>query len=183
MKQLSAYLFFVLFGMILFYSCGNDIKEVRDFLADKNLPIGVAEDINMIYKDSGEVTTKMHSPLLYDYSNREEHPYSEFPEGLHLTKIDTNGDSITIDGEYAISYSKTNIAEIKGNVVIINHAKRFKLTTEQLFWDQGVHYFVTEKPFVFITPSDTLVGEGFESSEDLRKWQVKNNSGVLRVED
>ena len=75
----------------LFFSCTNDIKEVRDFLADKNLPIGVAENINMVYKDSGNITTKMLSPLLYDFSNRKEHPYTEFPEGLHITKIYSGG--------------------------------------------------------------------------------------------
>lgn len=167
----------------LLFSCANDIKEVRDFLADKNLPIGVAENINMIYKDSGIVTTKMRSPLLYDYSNRNEHPYSEFPEGLHITKIYKDGDSLTVDGKYAISYSKTDVSELKGDVVIINHAQKYILKTSQVFWDQKYHYYLTEKPFVFITPTDTLQGEGFEANENLSKWMVRNNSGVLQVND
>lgn len=167
----------------LILSCKNDIKDVRDFLADENLPIGVAENINTVYKDSGQITTKLVSPILYDYSNREQHPYSEFPQGLHITKIDENKDSITVDGEYAISYSKTNIAEIRNNVIIINYANKYKLKTEQIYWDQNLHYFVTEKPFTLYTPSDTLRGEGFESKENLTQWQVKNNSGILQVKD
>lgn len=167
----------------LFFSCSNDIKEVRDFLADKNLPIGVAKNIHMVYKDSGYIATKLTSPLLYDFSNRKAHPYTEFPEGLHITKVQKNGDSITVDGKYAITYSKTSISEIKDNVVIINHVSKYKLMTSQIFWDQKYHYYFTEKPFTFITPLDTIQGEGFESNESLSKWLVKNNSGILTVQD
>lgn len=169
--------------MIFNISCSNNIKEVRDFLADKNLPIGVAENINMVYKDSGNITTKMLSPLLYDYSNRENHPYAEFPEGLHITKIYENGDSTTVEGKYCISYNKTQVSELRDQVVIINHKDNYKLKTTQIFWDQKNHYFLTEKQFVFITPTDTLQGEGFESTENLKKWHVRNNSGVLQVNE
>jgi len=167
----------------LLFSCTNDIKEVQDFLADKNLPIGVAENINLVYKDSGQVTTKMRSPLLHDYSNRKEHPYSEFPKGIHITKVTKNGDSTTVKGDYSISYSKTEMAELRGNVVIVNYEKKYSLFTSQLFWDQKEHYFLTEKKFSLITPTDTLYGVGFESSEDLSNWLIKNNSGSLQVND
>lgn len=167
----------------LLFSCTNDIKKVQDFLADKNLPIGVAENINLVYKDSGEVTTKMISPLVHDFSNRKEHPYSEFPKGIHITKITSNGDSTTVEGDYSINYTKTQMAEIRGNVVVVNYEKKYTLYTSQLFWDQREHYFLTEKKFSLITPTDTLYGVGFESSEDLSNWLIKNNSGTLQVND
>lgn len=173
-------------GIFLFFlniSCSNNIKEVRDFLADKNLPIGVAENIKMVYKDSGNITRKILSPLVYDFSNRENHPYSEFPEGLHITKIYENGDSTTVKGKYAISYNKTQVSELRDQVVVINHAANYILKTSQIFWDQKNRYFLTEKQFIFITPTDTLQGEGFEATENLKKWQVRNNSGVLQVND
>lgn len=174
----------VLLWTTLLFSCSNDIKEVRDFLADKNLPIGVAQNIYTIYKDSGEVTTIMKSPLLHDFSNRKNHPYTEFPQGVHITKIyQPSGDSTTVEGLYAILYSKTNMSELRGKVVIINHEKKYTLKTQQLFWDQKNHYYFTEKPFTFETPNDTLRGDGFEASEDLTQWLVKNNSGIVKVQD
>jgi len=173
----------VIFLTTLLFSCTNKITEVRDFLADKNLPIGAADHISMIYKDSGNITTKMTSPLLLDFSNREEHPYTEFPEGIHITKIYNTGDSLTVDGNYSISYSKTNVSELKEKVVIINHKEKYTLKTSQIFWDQKYHYYITEKPFVFITPTDTLEGEGIEATENLKKWHIKNNSGVLQVNE
>jgi LPS export ABC transporter protein LptC len=167
----------------LFFSCTNDIKEVRDFLQDKNLPIGVSKDIYTVYKDSGRISTILRSPIFNDYSNRKEHPFSEFPNGIYITKINKNLDSTSIIGKYAISYTKTEISEIRGNVIVNNYAKKYKLYTEQLFWDQKEHYFVTEKKFTLITPSDTLYGVGFESSEDLSNWQAKNNSGSISVSE
>ena len=173
----------MLFITILLFSCTNDIKEIHDILEDRNLPIAVAENIHLVFKDSGVIETKMKSPLLYDYSNRKKHPYSEFPQGIYITKIEENDDSTSIQGDYAITYSKTNVSEIKGNVQVVNYAKKYRLNTSQLYWDQKLHYFFSEKKFTLITPSDTLYGAGFESSENLSHWHIKNNSGSLQVSD
>lgn len=170
---------FILIAM--FFSCTNSNKEVKDFLADKNLPIGVAKDVYHIYKDSGIITSKLQTRLLYDFSNRKEHPYSEFPKGIKITSINKNGkDSTTITGNYALSYRKTSISEIKGNVVIINHKDGTKLETNQLFWDKKQKYFFTEDGFRLTTKKDTINGFGFESKENLSKWIAKDITGNAR---
>jgi LPS export ABC transporter protein LptC len=173
----------IVFSIAMFFSCTNDAKEVRDFLADKNLPIGEAVNINLKHTDSGRVDIRMKAPLMLDFGNRENHPYSEFPKGIKITTIEKNGDSTVIQGDYAKTYSKTNVAEIKNNVVIYNYAKKNKLETSEIFWDQKTHYFFTEKSFAFYTVSDTIYGTGFEATEDLDVWWVKNQSGVIEIKD
>ena len=173
----------IVFSIAMFFSCTNDAKEVRDFLADKNLPIGEAVDINLKHTDSGRVDIRMKAPLMLDFGNREKHPYSEFPKGIKITTIEKNGDSTVIEGDYAKTYSKTNVAEIKSNVVIYNYAKKNKLETSEIFWDQKTHYFFTEKSFTFYTVSDTIYGTGFEATEGLDVWWVKNQSGVIEIKD
>ena len=167
----------------MLFSCANDAKEVRDFLADKNLPIGVAHNINHKHTDSGRVNVKMKAPIMLDFNNRSAHPYSEFPEGIKITSIEKNGDSITIEGGYAKSYKKTEISEIKNNVIIYNYADKTKLVTEQIYWDQKTHYYFTEKKFIFYTLTDTIKGTGFEATEDLKTWWVKNQSGVINIKE
>lgn len=169
--------------LALFFSCTNDIAEVRDFLADKNLPIGVSKNIYTVYKDSGRINSIIKSPLFLDFSNRNNHPYSEFPEGIQIMRYGHANDSTKITGNYAIRYTRTKIAEIRGNVVITNYKKHFILRTSQLFWDQNTHYFVTEKKFSLITPTDSIYGTGFESRENLTDWQSKNISGSLQVKE
>ncbi|AOW20415.1 LPS export ABC transporter periplasmic protein LptC [Urechidicola croceus] len=167
----------------MFFSCGNDIQEVRDFLADKNLPIGVAENVYNIHTDSGKVDLKLAAPLLYDYSNRQRHPYSEFPKGLKIVTLDENNDSLVVTGNYAIIYSNTNISEIRDNVVITNYVEHKKLLTEQLFWDQKTKYFYTEKPFTLITLTDTIYGVGLDASEDLKTYMIKENRGSIYINE
>ena len=166
----------------MLFSCSNDTQKVRDFLASKNLPIGVAKNANHVYKDSGKVTSKLITPLLHDFSNRKEHPYNEFPKGIKIINFNTNGlDSVTITGNYALSYNKTKVSEIKGNVVVLNHTEQSKLETTQLFWDQKTNYFFSEKPFTLTTQKDTIYGVGFECKEDLSKHLAKKTTGKLET--
>tara|TARA_R110001632_G_scaffold2297_10_gene10103 strand:- start:12730 stop:13302 length:573 start_codon:yes stop_codon:yes gene_type:complete len=173
----------ILFTAMLF-SCTNDSKTVRDFLAEKNLPIAVAKDAYHVYKDSGRITSKLITPLLNDFSNRKNHPYNEFPAGIKIINFENNGkDSTTVLGDYALSYSKTSISELKGNVVVINHTDKSRLETTQLFWDQKNKYFFTEKSFILTKVDDTVVGVGFESMENLKKYVAKKTNGNILTND
>lgn len=170
-------------SIAMFFSCTNDAKEVKDFLADKNLPIGESYNISHKHTDSGRIDVKMKAPLMLDFSNRENHPYFEFPKGLTITTIDELGDSVTIKGDYSRSYNKTEVSEIKNNVIILNHSQKNRLETDQIFWDQKTHYFFTETKFAFYTAGDTIYGTGFEASEDLKTWWMKNQTGVISVKE
>ena len=171
-------------SIAMLFSCANSTKEVRDFLAAKNLPIGEAKNAYHVYKDSGRITSKLITPLMLDFSNRKSHPYSEFPNGIKIINFENKGkDSVTITGNYALSYSKTLVSEIEGNVVVINHTEKSRLETEQLFWDQNSQYFFTEKVFLLTTLKDTIKGVGFESKEDLSKHLEKNITGTLQTQE
>ncbi|RXP45204.1 LPS export ABC transporter periplasmic protein LptC [Lutibacter sp. HS1-25] len=173
----------IVLSIAMFFSCTNSAKEVKDFLADKNLPVGEAYNVVHKYTDSGMVTVKMVTPLMLDFGNREKHPYSEFPEGLKITSIEKNGDSTTVEGDYALNYKKTEVSQIKNNVVITNYSDRNRLETDEIFWDKKTHYFFTESKFTFYTPTDTIRGTGFEASEDLKIWWVKNQQGIINVKE
>ena len=176
----------VIFLTAMLFSCSNDAQKVRDFLADKNLPIGRSTNAFHVYKDSGRITSKLTTPLMLDYSNRQKHPYSEFPEGIKIVNFKNKGsDSVTITGNYARSYSKTSVSEIRGNVVVVNHSEGSRLETEELLWDQKTQYFITEKPFTLTRnldqKKDTIYGIGFESKEDLTRHIAKKTTGKLET--
>lgn len=166
-----------------FFSCENNIKEVQDFLADKNLPIGEATNINLIHTDSGRVKTRLITPLMFDYSNRDKHPYQEFPNGIQIVTFEVSGDSTTLIADYGRSFTKTLISEVKGNVVVINHKDNSRLYTDQLYWDQNTHYIYTDAEFTLYKALDTINGRGFESNEDLSKWNARNISGAVYVNE
>ena len=168
----------------MLFSCVNNTQKARDFLADKNLPIGTSKNAYHVYKDSGRITSKLITPILLDFSNRNEHPYSEFPNGIKIVNFEKNGiDSVTITGGYALSYAKTSISEITGNVVVVNHTEKSRLETEQLFWDEKTKYFVSEKAFKLTKERDTIFGIGFESKDDLSKHMAKKTTGKLETSE
>ncbi|MCI2229049.1 LPS export ABC transporter periplasmic protein LptC [Polaribacter sp. MSW13] len=174
----------VLLVTVMLFSCSNNTQKVRDFLAAKNLPTGKAKEAYHVYKDSGRITSKLFAPLMYDFSNRKQHPYSEFPSGIKIINFDKNGkDSVTITGDYALSFSKTKISEIKGNVIVLNHTDNSRLETEQLFWDEDTKYFVSEEAFKLMKENDTIFGIGFECKDDLSKHLSKKTTGKLETSE
>ncbi|PCH99443.1 MAG: LPS export ABC transporter periplasmic protein LptC [Flavobacteriaceae bacterium] len=171
-----------LFLVAILFSCKNNAKEVQDFLADKNLPIGITEKVHFVHTDSARVTMKMYTNLMLDFSNRRAHPYFEFPKGIKITTLERNGDSVTIAGDYALRYLKTKVSEIKQDVVIRNYVQKLKLETSQLYWDENTNYFFTDREFTFYTKTDTIYGVGFESKDNLSEWWVKDIRGKATIE-
>lgn len=167
----------------MLFSCGNDINEINDFIADKNLPISITKNINLIHTDSGFVKSKMSANILHDFSNREKHPYHEFPNGIKIITFDGK-DSTTVTAKYAIAYKNTQVTEIKGNVVVQNHTKNIKLKTEQLFWDQKENYYFSNKKSVLSSVTDTLIGKnGFDAKSDLSNANMMNNNAKINIKD
>ena len=74
---------------------------------------------------------------------------TNFQKGVKIINFENGGkDSVTVIGDYALSYSKTSISELKGNVIVINHSEKSVLNTEQLFWDQKINTFFREKVYL-----------------------------------
>ncbi|MCF6350928.1 MAG: LPS export ABC transporter periplasmic protein LptC [Flavobacteriaceae bacterium] len=169
--------------VIMLFSCENNMDEINDFIADKNLPISVTKDIYLIHTDSGYVKSKMSATLLHDFTNRKNHPYHEFPNGIKIVTFD-NKDSTTITAKYAITYKKTQITEIKGNVIVLNHIKKLQLKTEQLFWDQKENYYFSNKRSILTSTTDTLIGkDGFDARSDLTNANMMDNSAKLNIKE
>ncbi|MDB4297137.1 LPS export ABC transporter periplasmic protein LptC [Flavobacteriaceae bacterium] len=178
------FLLVLVFISFVFGACKNSSKEINDFLADKNLPIGVSENMHHVYKESGKVTSRLTTKLLWDYSNRKLNPYSEFPKGVKIVSINKQTrDSITVLGNYAISFSTTSFSEIIGDVVITNHKDGVVLNADQMYWDQKENYFFTESAFTLFTKTDTLQGVGFESNSALDNWILNNTHGDFIVDN
>ncbi|GGF76930.1 LPS export ABC transporter periplasmic protein LptC [Wenyingzhuangia marina] len=169
--------------LVVLVSCKNSSKEINDFLADKNLPVGVSENVNLVRKDSGIIVSRMITPLYWDYTNKKLNPYYEFPKGVKIVTINRlSRDSVTVTGDYAISYANTAISEIIGHVVVVNHENGVVLNTDQMYWDQKEDYYFTEQPFTIYTEKDTMNGVGFESESNLNNWILNNTKGDFIVD-
>jgi len=76
-------------------------------------------NLKLIYTDSAKVKAILYSDLNKDFTNQS-FPYSEFPEGVKITFYDNDLNETIVTSDYAITYNKTNIVNLIGNVVINN---------------------------------------------------------------
>ncbi|GAA4977925.1 LPS export ABC transporter periplasmic protein LptC [Algibacter aquimarinus] len=147
----------------------------------ENEPIGVAEHINLKYTDSGRVTANLLSAKMLDYSNRD-FPYNEFTEGVTLYLFDRENKKNTVVSDYAISYDKTNLIDLQGNVKIITHTND-TLFAEQLYYDNKKEWIYTNLPVRFRQGNDMIYGNGFDSNKNFTNAEVLEVTGVITLEE
>jgi LPS export ABC transporter protein LptC len=175
----SLLLIAVLFCLLI-VSCEGNFKEVQKMSVSEFTPSGDADSINLKYTDSGRITANLISPKMLDYATVE-YPFTEFPNGMHLTLFDKNGKQTYIDAKYAISHKTTNIIDLQGDVKISNQNGEL-LETEQLYYDQKNEWFFTEKKFKFTSPKGVSYGEGIDFSKDFKKVNSQKISGQVQSE-
>ena len=161
-------------------SCESNFKDVQKMGVSEFTPRGDADSINLKYTDSGRITANLISPKMLDYATVE-YPFTEFPNGMHLTLFDKNGKETYIDAKYAISHKTTNIIDLQGDVKISNQNGEV-LETEQLYYDQKNEWFFTEKKFKFTSPKGVSYGEGIDFSKDFKKVNSQKISGQVQSE-
>lgn len=160
----------------LLCSCESNFKDVQRINSVAFSPSGETENLNLKYTDSGKVKAILVSPLMLDYSNLE-YGFNEFPKGIHLTLFDEKGKESHVVSDYAITYAKTDIIDLQGNVKITSNDGK-KLETDQLFYDQKNEWFYTEKNFKFTDDAGGFIqGPGIDFSKDFKIFNMQRNSG------
>ena len=170
----------IAFAMTMFFSCKGNLKKIQKSSISENEPIGVAENINLKYTDSGKVKAILKSPKMFDYGNRV-FGYNEFTEGINLELFEDGKKSVVVS-DYAIIYNKTNLIDLQGNVVITTHSND-TLYAEQLFYDQTKEWLFTNQPVTFRTGQDRINGNGFDSNSKFTNAEVLEITGIITVKD
>ncbi|MCO6148116.1 LPS export ABC transporter periplasmic protein LptC [Flavobacterium sp. NRK1] len=163
---------------LLLCSCESNFKDVQRINSVAFSPSGETENINLKYTDSGKVKAILVSPLMLDFSNLE-YGFNEFPKGVHVTLFDVNNKKSYVEADYAITYAKTDIIDLQGNVKITSSEGQV-LETQQLYYDQKNEWFYTEKKFKFTDGKDSYVeGPGVDFSKDFKVFNAQQNNGLI----
>ncbi len=168
-------------AMTLFFSCNNNLKEVKKMGMSANDPAGVSDSINVKYTDSGRLSANLISPKMYDFSNRG-FSYSEFPDGMILHLYDKKRAKTTIISDYAIIYDNTNLIDLRGNVIAATPTND-TLFAEQLYYDQSKEWLFTNQPATYRSKGYVTSGMGFDSDKDFKKAQVLGVTGQFAVQE
>lgn len=140
----------------------------------------VANDVDLMYTDSGKKMARISAPLLERYGG--EKPYIEMTKGLHVTFYDKQGaEQSYLKARYGISYETEKTVLVKNDVEVRN-VKGEKLNTEKLLWEQDKQK-ITSDAFVKITRAkEILYGNGFESNQDFTQYRIFDIKGIVSID-
>jgi LPS export ABC transporter protein LptC len=175
-KLVKCFAFFL--AILFLQSCESNLKDVQRIYKTSFVPTGEADSINLKYTDSGKVKSILQSLKMIDYATAK-NPFVEFPKSVLVTLIDANGNKTTVVADKAISYKKTEVIDLIGNVKIQTYDGKV-LQTNQLYFDQKNEWFFTEEPFTFKDADGSfLQGIGIDFSKDFKVFNMQNNNGEV----
>ena len=166
--------------LFVLISCNNDLENVIDITSSKS-SISAAENINTVYTDSGLVSSILESPKMFNFTNMD-FPYFEFPSKVEITVFDKNNNKSIITADYAISYSNTDLIDLRKNVIIETHLGD-TLITDQMYYNRLEEWLFTNYPFRFISKDRDIYGSGFDSDKSFEKITFLDVSGYVTVEE
>tara|TARA_B110001454_G_C12661509_1_gene409696 strand:+ start:596 stop:1162 length:567 start_codon:yes stop_codon:yes gene_type:complete len=174
----------ILFAAV-FFSCQDNYDDIKRMQKVSIAPAGIAEDINLKHTDSGRLKLNLISKKMLDFSNKE-FAHTVFPEGieLHLYEINDEKKETIITSNYAISYDKTDLIDLRGNVTITTPDGK-RLLAEQLYYDQKTEWIFTNKEYRFEgKDGEYNVGKGgFDANSDMSIFSSKDNDGQQYIND
>jgi LPS export ABC transporter protein LptC len=146
--------------------------EIIDF---SKMPSMVGDSVHTLVSDSGRLTYRMQTPNLAIY-DKAEAPYWDFPQGIHMTTYNKDGD---VDGDIrsklAIYDVEKKLWTLTFNVVALN-PDGTRLETELLYWDQTKELIYSDTLVKIVEDGMVTLGSGFESDQSFQDWHMDNFS-------
>ena len=166
---------------ILLFSCNSQPTETEESL--DGVRTEESNDLTIIMSENGRKSYLFTTPLLEGYTLGRD-PYREFRKGISITTY--QDDSLTtvnavLVANYAIYYEKRKLWEAKGDVVITKHDGT-KVYTQQLFWNSVTKRIYSNVDTKLVTATDELIGEGFESDEEMNEPRFRRWKGRMQVD-
>lgn len=171
----------VMGSAILLFSCKAKQPTAEESL--DAIKTEQSENLTIIMSENGRKSYLFKTPLLEGYTLGRD-PYREFRKGISITTY--QDDSLTtvnavLVANYAIYYENRKLWEAKGDVVITKHDGT-RLYTQQLFWNSITKRIYSNVDTKLVTDTDEVVGEGFESDEDMEEPRFRRWKGRMQVD-
>lgn len=171
-------------GVFCLAACENDIEKINSLTNTNNLPEVSGKNVEVLYSDSGKVKMQLNAAEIKQFG-KADRPYIEFPKGIHVVFYD---DSLTIKSEIFADYAKyfqnEKLWEAHGNVIAHNIEEDEKLSTEELFWDEGANRIYSNS-FSRLESKDFIYygQKGFVTNQKFSPLKLKGSNGTVNIKD
>lgn len=168
-------------GCFFLSGCENDPKVLQE-LSEKKIMTEEARDIESYMSQQGQMRAKLTSPFMVRYIT--DTIYVEFPKTLHVDFYDDSTLVETrLDALYGKYYESLNKVYLRDSVRVINRDGD-TLRCPELWWDQTLQKFYTDKPARLDGNDKHLVGnQGLEATQDLKVITFKYPTGPFQVKE
>ncbi len=172
----------LLFMLLIFTACENDMAEVERIVKQDEIAIERAKEVEMLYSDSAIVKIRIKAPEMMNYLDKKE-PKRVFTKGLNVDIFNEDKKIVSrLSAKYAIQNVKENKVILQDSVEVVT-LQNEKLQTEELIWDEKEDKVYTEKYVKMSTATEIIYGYGFNSNLDFTKWKVKDVTGTIDASD
>ncbi len=166
---------------LLISSCENDEKNVQAFF-EKKLGVDEALNIESYMSQGGRVKAKLTAPKMLRYQDTSSRV--ELPETLHVDFFDSLLQvESKLDAQFALYHENRNQVYLRDSIKVYN-TKGDTLFCEELYWDQVLEKFFTEKPVRIHTPDMIMQGLGLSAPQDFKTFEIyKVTNSMIRIKD
>ena len=168
----------LLAGCFLLPACENDLREVKA-LNEKRTSIEEGYQIESYLSQEARMKAKLTAPLMKRYLT--DTPYVEFPRTLHVDFFD---DSLRIESMLDAHYGKYKENEQKvflKDSVVISNMKGDTLWCRELWWDQQLQQFNTNKAVRLHQPDKIIYGKGLRAAQNMSWYEFDSIYGIIQV--
>lgn len=168
---------------ILCTSCNEKESEFQEVTTPRFAqPLMSADSVVTIISDSGVTRYRISTPQWNVYDHVAD-PYWDFPQGIKLERFDT---LLHIDArmwaDTAHFLEKKALWEFRGHVSARN-LRGEVFETSQLFFNQDLERFYSDRLIRIHQSDKILVGEGFESNASFSHYTIRHPKGIFPVQD
>jgi len=162
-------------------ACENDPAVVKAW-TEKKVLVEKGVEIESYLSQGGIMRAKLLATLMYRY--QDDTVYTLFPNSLH---VDFYDDSVNVESwltaKYGKYYETLNKVYLRDSVIVINKAGD-TLSCPELWWDQNLRKFFTDKPARLDGKDKHIIGnQGLEATQDLKVIEFKYPTGPIQVKE
>jgi LPS export ABC transporter protein LptC len=166
---------------LLLSACQNDEKKVKAFF-EKKLGVDEALFIESYMSQGGKMRAKLTAPQMLRYQDTSSRV--ELPKTLHVDFFDSLLQvESKLDAEFAVYHENRNKVFLRDSIRVYN-TKGDTLFCEELYWDQVLEKFFTEKPVRIHTPDMIMHGVGLSAPQDFKTFEIYQvTNSLIRIKD
>lgn len=163
----------------LIISCENKEEDIKA-LFKKKLGVDEAVNIESYMSQSGKMRAKLTAPLMLRYQDTSSR--IELPNTLHVDFFDSLLQvESKLDAMFALYQENKNQVFLRDSVRVYNR-KGDTLFCKELYWDQALEKFYTDKPVRIHTSDMIMYGNGLSAPENFKTFEIYQvTNSVIRV--